>query len=180
MANTTVPAARRDPLRSYQFVVSIQVGDREVRVGGVQRVSGLTATVSPYEVWEGGNNLHRYANPDRVTWDPVTLEQGIALDDTLELWAAAVRVFAMTGQDIYRGAFPIKRRVIIDLWPPSNVGPPPAKGAKPTRRYRLHNAWISKFNALPKLDALASEVALVSVELVHEGWTVEFAAPESS
>ncbi len=173
---TTVPAVRRDPLRNYQFVVSIQTASGPAtKVGGVQRVSGLTATVTSFEVWEGGNNLHRYANPDRVTWDPVTLEQGIALDDTLERWAGAVRDFTMAG--VVGAGEPVKRRVIIELWPPSNVLGPPYTEDAPARRYTLHNAWISKYNALPKLDALASEVALVSVELVHEGWTVELKTP---
>ena len=36
--------------------------DRAVRatyVAGVRSVSGLRTQVAPYEVWEGGNNLHR-------------------------------------------------------------------------------------------------------------------------
>jgi phage tail-like protein len=168
----TVPAVRRDPLRNYQFLVSIATkAGSAVVVGGVQRVSGLTATVSPFEVWEGGNNQHRYANPDRITWDPVTLEQGLALDDSLERWAGSVRSFAMSG--VGDLGEPVKRRVIIDVYPPSNAIPDSYLKSPPVRRYTLFNAWISKLNALPKLDALASEVALISVELVHEGWTVD-------
>jgi len=170
----------RDPLRNYRFVVSVEYPDFGVRttVGGVQRVSGLTCSVGAFEVWEGGNNLHRYANPDKVTWDPVTLEQGLALDDTLEAWARAVRDFAMGG--VVVKAHPVKRNVVIDLCEPLRSAGMPESAVAPIRRYRVHNAWISKYSALPKLDALASEVALISIELQHEGWTVEAVTPPTS
>src|SRR5688500_16043993 len=111
---------RRNPLRNYQFTVGILTSETAgVVVGGVQRVSGLGGSISSYEVWEGGNNLHRYANPDKLSWDPVTLEQGILLDDTLEEWALGVRHFVatntlMTGKS---GAkVPVKRNVMIEVW----------------------------------------------------------------
>lgn len=167
MASVDVKA--RDPLRNYQFTVFIAgtgVNPRQGQlIAGVQRVSGLACTVTASEVWEGGNNLHRYANPDKINWDPVTLEQGLALDDTLELWAAEVRDFVAKGKASYGNQ--VKRNVDIELREPLATD-------RCMRRYRLKNAWISKYHALPKLDALTSEVALLSVELQHEGWTVEF------
>jgi phage tail-like protein len=152
----------RDPLRNFRF--TLRVGASMQAVAGVQRVSGLTATVSPLEVWEGGNNLHRYANPDKITWDPVTFDQGLALDSTLEDWAETVRYFVMTGTQ--QNGQSVKRDVTIDArgWNGAD--------APVVRSYALKNAWVSKYVALARMDALASEVALVSVELVHEGWTV--------
>jgi phage tail-like protein len=184
MPITTALATRRDPLKNYQFIVSVEIDKRLVTVGGVQRVSGLSASVSSAETWEGGNNLHRYANPDRVTWDNLTLEQGIALDDTLEVWADAVRYYVMSNRlkpsPTGGPGLAVKRNLTIELWPPSNVDGPPAPPAQPSRRYRIYNAWISKYIALPKLDALASEVALLTVEIVHEGWTVDLLGPTDS
>jgi phage tail-like protein len=174
MSNPATQVRPRDPLRNYQFHIYVEslVGPA-VAVGGVQRLSGLGGAVGVYEVWEGGNNLHRYANPDRVTWDPVTLEQGLALDDTLEEWALGVRHFAMTGQLMAgkTGKVLVKRDVVIEAVDPVFQAPPGARSR--ARRFRLHNAWISKFNALPRMDAMAAEAALLLVELVHEGWTVE-------
>lgn len=181
----------RNPLRTYQFRVSVKPftgGTADRYVAGVRTVSGLRAQVAPFEVWEGGNNLHRYANPNKVTWEPITLEQGIALDDTLEVWAATVLQFAATGR--VAANQPVKREVVIDVWdensypegpPRESVSarlPPPAptplaKFERTTpayRRYRIFNAWISKYQALPKLDSMTSEVALAQVELMHEGW----------
>lgn len=183
----------RNPLRTYQFRVRVQSFNQgraaDGYVAGVRSVSGLRTQIAPYEVWEGGNNLHRYANPNKVTWEPITLEQGIALDDTLETWAQVVLDFVATGKvDTTR---PVKREVLIDVWDenaypdgpptlsnkanlpsPSPTPLPPFPSSTPKfRSYRVFNAWISKYQALPKLDSMTSEVALLSVELMHEGWT---------
>ena len=54
-------------------------------------------TVAATETWEGGNSLHRYANPHRALWEPILLEQGISLDTTLQEWAEAGLHFLRTG-----------------------------------------------------------------------------------
>jgi phage tail-like protein len=172
---TQATARPRNPLRTFQFRVRVtSFGKNEGTteyVAGCRSVSGLNLHVTPFEIWEGGNNLHRYANPNKVNWDPVVLEQGLALDDTLELWADAVVEFARTNK---RPRLALKRQVTIDVWDPYVFGPDaPATPGAHCRRYTLHNAWISKYHPLPKLDATASEVALLQVELVHEGWELE-------
>lgn len=154
-------------------------------VAGVKKVSGLTVTVEKSETKEGGNALHRYLNPDRATWEPITLEQGLAVDGTLESWAQAVLRFLREGR--VDPANPVKRNVVIDVWddrvhgrtdPTGNLTAGSADGSGlplpvRIRRYVVLNAWISKFHAVPTLDALAGEVGLISVELTHEGWRPE-------
>jgi phage tail-like protein len=195
----------RNPLRSYQFrvgVVTAGTASVSTYVAGVKSVSGLTVQINPWEQWEGGNNLHRYANPNKVIWAPVVLESGLALDDTFERWAQAVLDYSIRGSS----SEPVKRQVFIDLWDenahpdgPPGLAPPagmPIAGLPPNgrdsisanpavpidraaqlgpryRRYHLMNAWISKYAPLPKLDSMTSEVALLSVEIVHEGWFKE-------
>lgn len=171
MPRPVVATAARDPLRVYQFRVKL-----DQYVAGVRNVSGLSASVGAYEVWEGGNNLHRYAQPDKVTWDPITLEQGIALDDSLERWAQAVIDFSLTG--LPPAAQPVKRNLQIELWDPLLADAAPQEEPTPreeddagrVRVYEVFNAWISRYQALPQLDATSSEVAIVSVEIMHEGW----------
>lgn len=173
MTRHSVAAVIRDPLKTYQF--RLKMADQTGQyIAGVKTLSGLSVAVGAYEIHEGGNNLHRYAQPDKVTWDPLTLEQGLALDDTLELWARAVVDFARTGLPVS----PVKRNVIIEVWDPWLYTASPTTPVQPTedahrprvRAYEVFNAWISKYQALPRMDATASEVALIAVEIIHEGW----------
>ncbi len=199
--STYVPSVMRDPLRTYQFRLGLltppssngtatQATLSGGYVAGVQKLSGLGLSIEANEVWEGGNNLHRYAQPNRVTWEPITLEQGIALDDTLEDWAQRVVEFTKTGR-APKG--PVKSNVVVDVWDPllhprgkprqstgpAATTPAPVDGASTTdspngnkhlKRFLIFNAWVSKYTAMPQLDAMASEVALLSVELTHEGF----------
>lgn len=184
---TATPSTLRDPLRTYQFRVALlpppadaEAASRtflgagqdprvfklaqgqEQYVAGVKRVSGLNVTIAAQEVREGGNALHRYANPDRANWDPITLEQGLAIGDTLERWADAVVRFLRTGSDSTGER--VKRNLFIDVFDPAVLD-----GTR-IRRYLVFNAWISRFQAIPQLDAMANDVALLTVELTHEGW----------
>jgi phage tail-like protein len=137
-------------------------------VAGVRRVSGLTMNVVATETWEGGNSLHRHANPHRAVWEPIVLEQGLGLDSRLQNWAQAGITFLRTG-NIVLGQ-PVKRNVLIDVFDPGYTATGPAR---PCFRYLIFNAWVSKYQAIPRLDAMADEVALITVELTHHGWKPE-------
>lgn len=203
MTSTPVEATFYNPLLTYQFRLqllglpadvtpeqldpsaTLPTGGRGAGAGdlgvvpmgyvaGVRRVSGLTLTVAATETWEGGNSLHRYANPHRAVWEPILLEQGLALDTSLQAWAEAGVAFLRTGRvDTNQ---PVKRNVLLEVWDPgasstaetaADAEPPPAR---PQARYVIFNAWVSKYQAIPRLDAMADEVALISVELTHHGW----------
>lgn len=174
---TIIDANPRNPLRTYTF--RLRLDGAATAIAGVRRVSGLSTTIQSHETWSGGNSLHRHANPDRATWDPITLEQGLALDDSLELWAAAGVEYLRTGRPPATG--PVKRNVVIEVWDPhvsgraasasdsaTAPGDAPASGRR--RDYEVVNAWVSRFQALPSLDAMTNEVGLLTVELTHEGW----------
>ena len=166
------PARPRNPLRTYTFRLSFE-GDPRGPVAGVRKVSGLSMTVAAHEVSEGGNALHRYQNPDRASWQPITLEQGLALDDSLERWARAGIDFLTTGT---APAEPVKRNVVLEVWDPQvhREDGTLHDGVTERRRraYLILNAWVSRYNALPALDAMTDEVGLLGVELTHEGWRI--------
>lgn len=177
---TTVDANPRNPLRTYTF--RLRLDGAATAVAGVRKVSGLTMSVQPHEIWEGGNSLHRYAQPDRATWEPITLEQGLALDDSLEQWAQAGITYLETGRP--PEGVPVKRNVVIEVWDPHVAsGAPAGAAATPAgaeqpltsrsgrrRDYEVVNAWVSRFQALPALDATSNDVGLLLLELTHEGW----------
>ena len=171
--NRSVPTtvARRDPLRTYQFRLRLDPpgpsGDRHV--AGVRSVSGLSWAIEAQETWSGGNNFHRYATPHRITWEPLILEHGIALGNDLEQWAHAAR------QHVLGVSSPLplaKRDLVLEVWDPTRAIEPVPEGANDPsiRKYQVRKAWVSKYVALPKLDATASEVAIQTLEIIHEGW----------
>lgn len=177
----TVSAQRRDPLRTFQFRVRFE-GDKTPSdaatpyIAGVRSVSGLSWNLATYETWSGGNNLHPYVTPNRVSWDPITLEQGIARDGSLEAWAEAARV--MVDAPSATAARAARRNVRIDVWDHAVLGGTPAASGGAGANailcsYVVYNAWVRKYVALPRLDAMTSEIALASVEIAHEGWRRE-------
>lgn len=172
----------RNPLRTYTF--RLRLDGASTAVAGVRKVSGLTMSIQAHEIWEGGNSLHRFAQPDRATWEPITLEQGLALDGSLEDWAQACISYLETGRA--PSGVPVKRNVVIEVWDPHRAtgaaAQTPATGPAadrareaspppPRRRdYEVVNAWVSRFQALPALDAMTNDVGLLLLELTHDGW----------
>jgi T4-like virus tail tube protein gp19 len=179
----------RDPLRNFRF--QLHFGDLKSPIAGVQRASGLSFSVSSYEVWEGGNNLHRHVQPDRVTWDPITLETGLMLDSTLFDWTEQLRRFLGDKTEGWPDSSPsssataekpdpsrtirqppLKRTVYLSLWDPllADEFMPALSESTDILEFEILNAWPSKLVAVPKLDGLGAEVAFQTLELVHEGW----------
>jgi hypothetical protein len=78
--------------------------------------------------------------------------------------------------------------MILDVWDPFATAPPQGTGgetpegapAYPMLRYLIHNAWISHYQAIPSLDSRANEVALLSVEVTHEGWQAVGVSPNAT
>ncbi|MEQ1955819.1 phage tail protein [Mesorhizobium sp. CN2-181] len=180
-----VTARPHDPLRNFQFRLKLlptsagaaDAGPASDYIAGVKSVSGLSVAISATEVWSGGNNRHRYAQPDKCSWEAITLQQGLARDTTLSTWAEAAVSYATIGAP--PPGVPVKRNVVLDVWDPykteppeggTDAGPGEVLPAQPLFRFVIHNAWISRFEAMPGLDAMANEIALMSVELTHEGW----------
>jgi phage tail-like protein len=170
---------KRDPLRAFSFRIAFLetppsapddltkgMNPPTKYVAGVRSVSGLSWNLSSYETWSGGNNMHPFLTPNRVTWAPVTLEQGLAIDASLEVWAEAGRALA-TGERSDKA----RRTLQLDVWDPVYSGGLLVEGELAhTYSYLIYNAWVSKYTALPKLDASISEVALATIEITHEGW----------
>lgn len=169
------PARRHNPLRTYQFRIGFAEGEY---FAAVQRLSGLTLSVEATEIRQGGNNIHPHVHPDRATWEPLSLEQGLAVGSRLETWAGACLDF-LEGR---RPSEAVKRNVVIDVWDPQEHGggaaepgadigdTGPGASLLRFRRYRVFNAWVSRLQALPQLDAMRDEVGLLVLELTHEGW----------
>lgn len=147
-----------DPYRTYKFRVRLD----NATVAGVSRVSALGRSVAANEVKQGGDLLAPRQNPAAVSYDEVTLEQGWSADTAFEKWANAVARL-----QIDPGVKHFKRTVHIDVF---DLNGPALTGGSPIASYKLHRCWVSKYVALPDLNADAGGVGIRSVTLKHEGW----------
>jgi phage tail-like protein len=149
-----------DPYRTFKFRVRL---DNAV-VAGVSKVSALGRSVAANEVKQGGDLLAPRQNPAAVTYDEVTLEQGWSADSTFEKWANAV-----TRLQVDPSVKQFKRTVYIDVFD-LNGNPAAQGGGPPLASYKLHRCWVSKYVALPDLNADSGGVGIRTITLKHEGW----------
>jgi phage tail-like protein len=140
---------RRDPYHSFNFQLVID----GVPLGAFSECSGLTAEGDAVDYREGTDlipnvrklvGLRKYSN--------ITLKRGYTQDKSLWTWFT----------NIVNG-LPDRRDVTIVLL---------NEQRQPVLRWHAESAWINKIEA-PMFKASGNEVAMESVELVHEGLSME-------
>ena len=139
---------RIDPFRTFNFRVEID----GLTVGSFRECSGLTADGTAVEYREGtdvGNTVRKLTGLN--TYGNVTLRRGYTPNRELWDWYTNI-VNGVT--DRRNGTI-----VLMDERHPDVM------------RWDLENMWIKKIEA-PSFNATANEVAMETVELVHEGLTL--------
>jgi phage tail-like protein len=140
---------RTDPYRGYNFILEID----NVPKGAFAEVGGLTADGDAVDYREGTDlqqnvrklvGLRKYSN--------ITLKRGYTQDKTLWQWYVNIT----NGVDD-------RRNVTIVLL---------NERRQAVLRWSAENAWINKIEG-PALKASSNDVAMESLELVHEGLTLE-------
>jgi phage tail-like protein len=138
--------ARKDPPRSFNFVVVID----GVSIGAFSKVTGLTAEGDAVPYREGSDKvnsvrqlmgLRKYGN--------ITLEHGIINTEFFD-WYAAVAAGNPDGNARRNGTI-----VLQD------------EAHRAVLQFHFSNGWINKLTA-PQLNASGNEVAIESMEIVHE------------
>jgi phage tail-like protein len=140
---------RIDPYRAFNFVLEIDGVPR----GAFSEVGGLTADGDAADYREGTDvqpNVRKL--PALRKYPNITLKRGYTADKSLWQWY----------QNIFNGV-PDRRNVTIVLM---------NERREPVLRWNAENAWINKIEG-PALKAAGNEVAMESLELVHEGLTLE-------
>lgn len=152
-------ASQFDPYRTYKF--RVRFGN--ATVAGITKVSALTRTVTPNELKQAGDLLSPRNNPGAVRYEEVVLEKGLSMDNAFEEWANAVVQLQVDSST--KG---FKRTVYIDVYDlKGNVND---RNSTPIASYKLNRCWITKYTALPELDASSGGFGIQSVTLRHEGW----------
>jgi phage tail-like protein len=136
---------RTDPFRAFNFRVEFD----GLTVGSFSEVSGLTSEGDAVDYREGTDIPLRLRKLPGMRKDMnVVLKRGYTEND--ELWAWY--------RNIANGVSDRRNGTIILL----------DEARQEVLRWDVTNAWINKIEG-PTLNAAGNEVAIESVELVHEG-----------
>ena len=137
---------RKDPFRNFRFLVEIdgitQAGFREVTIPD--------SAQDPIEYREGNEPPTVRKIPGLVKYGNVSLKWGIT--DSLEIyeWRRLVE------QGKTKDARKNMAIVLLD------------EEGNPTSRWEFRQAWPTKYDA-PDLNATGNEIAIETLEIVHEG-----------
>jgi len=153
-------ASAHDPYRTFKF--RVRFGN--TTVAGVTKVSPLSRSVNVTELREGGDLLAARQNPGTIRYEDVTLERGRTADRQFEDWANLPARLHLDPS----GVSGFKRTVFIDVFDLKSA--PADRASTPVVTYKLLRCWVTRYVALPDLDASANAVALESITLRHEGW----------
>jgi len=139
---------RTDPFRSFNFKLDV-----DGISGSFRECSGLNADGAVVEYREGTDVARTVRKmPGLLTYGNITLKRGYTTNGDLWAWY----------RNIANGVMDRRNGTIILMDEQRNE----------VLRWNIENAWIKKIEA-PSFNATANEVAVESVELVHEGLMLE-------
>ena len=164
MAQFSVNAERFDPYKKFKFRVK---WDGRY-VAGVSKVSPLKRTTEVVSHREGGDPSSSRKSPGRTEYEAVTLERGVTHDIEFEKWANKVWNFGSgLGSEVSLRDF--RKDIILEMY---------NEAGQLALAWKIFRCWPSEFQAVPELDANASEVAIQTLKLENEGWERDYAVTE--
>lgn len=150
-------ASTHDPYRKFKFRIRI---DGDV-VAGLTKCSALTVNVESQEFRAGDHDSFKQKLPGLASFDAITLEQGVTDDKRFEDWATAMTNYlGNRGADAEKTPDAFRKDVDIEIYNLNN---------ERVKAYRVFNTWVSKYTAIPELDASSSDVLIQTIELQNEG-----------
>ena len=156
MAQFSINARRLDPYKNFKFRVK---WDGRY-VAGVSKVSPLKRTTEVVSHREGGDPSSSRKSPGRTEYEAVTLERGVTHDIEFEKWANKVWNFGSgLGSEVSLRDF--RKDIILEMY---------NEAGQLALAWKIFRCWPSEFQAVPELDANASEVAIQTLKLENEGF----------
>jgi len=138
---------RKDPYRGYNFTVEVDGITR----AGFRECSGLDATSDPIDYREGNEKVYTSRKlPGQVKYSNIVLKGGITDDHSLWDWR----------KKVIDGKTERKNGSIVLM----------NEDGEEKLRWNFVNGWPTKWSG-PSFNATANEVAVESIEIVHEGVT---------
>ncbi|MEW8028177.1 MAG: phage tail protein [Candidatus Thiodiazotropha sp.] len=142
------------PYGAFNFLLSIDGDDPQDTRAGFSEVSGLSMEVKVIE-YRAGNyrNESPVKIPGLTKYTPITLKRGLVGSLDLYEW---ITESAQSGPDS-------RRNITIHLL---------NKEQQPAFTWKLRNAWVSKYS-IGDLNASSNNIAIETIEVVHEGLVIE-------
>lgn len=135
---------RVDPFLNYNFIVELD----GIARAAFSEVSGLDATTEPVEYREGGENGTVRQLPGLTRYSNIVLKWGLTRDRELYAWH---RQTVLGNVERKNGSI-----IVLD------------RQGNEVARWNFVNAWPTKYD-IPDFNATSKDVAVETLELVHEG-----------
>lgn len=146
-----------DPFRKFKFRIKVN----NAVVAGLTKCSALTVSVESKEFRSGDMDSFKHKLPGMVSYEAITLEQGVTTDKTFESWATAMSNYlGNKGSDSQKTPDNFRKDLDIEIFNLNN---------ERVKAYRVFNCWVSKYTAVPDLDANSADVMIQTLVLENEG-----------
>lgn len=146
-----------DPYRKFKFRIKVN----NAVVAGLTKCSALTMSVESKEFRSGDMDSFKHKLPGMVSFEAITLEQGVTSDKTFEKWATSMANYiGNKGSDAEKTPNDFRKDIDIEIFNLNN---------EKVKSYRIYNCWVSKYTAVPDLDAGSGEVMIQTLVLENEG-----------
>lgn len=146
-----------DPFRKFKFRIRVN----NAVVAGLTKCSALTVSVESKEFRSGDMDSFKHKLPGMVSYEAITLEQGVTNDKTFESWATAMSNYlGNKGSDSQKTPDNFRKDLDIEIFNLNN---------ERVKAYRVFNCWVSKYTAVPDLDANSADVMIQTLVLENEG-----------
>jgi phage tail-like protein len=145
-----MPRRDTDPYGNFRF--TLELGN--IRVAGFSECAGLQMETKVFEYKEGGRNETTLKFPESTAFGNITLKRGMTRSNDLIDWQL----------DVVNGAFEKNPR---SQNPNVAIVLRDEKGTE-VKRWNLIRALPVKWLG-PDMKAMASEVAIETLEIAHEG-----------
>lgn len=162
MPQFTVNKHRLDPYKNFKFRV---IWDNQA-VAGLSKMSAVKRMTEVVEWREAGGPSIIRKMPGRTKCEPITLEAGLTHDRQFLTWADQVN---NPQGDAANSLLNYRKEVTIEVL---NMQGNAAIALK------LQRAWVSEFQVLPEMDANANAVAIQTLKLEYEGFSIDDAVAE--
>lgn len=160
MAQFTVNTNRFDPYKNFKF--RIKWDGRYV--AGIDKVSPLVRQTEVIQWREGGDPSSSRKSPGRSEYAAIVMERGVTHDMEFEKWANKVWNYG-SGLGMEMSLSDFRKDLILELY---------NEAGQVVIAYKIYRCWISRFEALPELDANTPRVAIQKITVENEGWERDY------